>query len=237
MTKDYSDSPILITGAARSGTSMIGASVNLCGAWKGDTVGNSRWNAKGMYENHALRERIVKPILRGMGVDPRGQYPLPITDNVLIPQKFRDSVLNEIKKQGWTPNQPWMYKCAKMSLIWPVWQYAFPNSKWIIVRRKTSDIVNSCRRTGFMTEFAHEGTQRKVGVDSEEDGWKWWVNQHEDKFIEIINAGINAKVVWPERMIHADYQQMKEAIEWLGLEWNMKAVSDFIEPKLWKTRK
>lgn len=237
MAKDYTNSPILITGAARSGTSMIGASINLCGAWKGDTVGPSRWNAKGMYENHTLREKIVKPVLRGMGVDPKGQYPLPITDNVLIPQKFKESVLNVIKAQGWTPDQPWMYKCAKMSLIWPVWQYAFPNSKWIIVRRRTSDIINSCVRTGFMNAFSFEDVQKKIKVKTEKEGWLWWVHKHEEKFVEIINAGINAKVVWPERMINADYQQIKDAVEWVGLNWDGKAVMDFIEPKLWKTRK
>jgi len=237
MTKDYTDSPILITGAARSGTSMIGACVHLCGAWKGDTGGPSKYNAKGMYENLPLRQDVVKPLLRGLKSDPRGQYPLPLTDNILIPQKFKQTVIDSITKQGWTPDKPWMYKCAKMSLIWPVWQYAFPDSKWIIVRRKTPDIVNSCMKTGFMTEFQNEDTQKKIKVDTEAEGWKWWVNRHEDKFVEIINAGLDVKTVWPERMIHADYTQMMQAIEWLGLKWNGPGVIDFIEPRLWKSRR
>jgi hypothetical protein len=234
---DYSDKPILITGAARSGTSLVGACVHLCGAWKGDTVGPGRWNKKGMYENHALREKVVKPILMKMGVDRRGQFPLPKTDDVIIPQKFKEHVLSTIKQQGWTPDKPWMYKCAKMSLIWPVWQYAFPNSKWVIVRRKTSDIVNSCMRTGFMTAFGNEKVQKRVNVDNERDGWVWWVRRHEDKFVEIIKAGLNVQMVWPERMVNADYEQMMHTMEWLGLTWNGSAVSEFIEPKLWKARR
>lgn len=234
---DYSDKPILITGAARSGTSMVGACVHLCGAFKGDTVGPGKYNRKGMYENHALREKVVKPILMKMGVDRRGQYPLPNTDDVIIPQKFKENVLSILKQQGWTPDQPWMYKCAKMSLIWPVWQYAFPNSKWVIVRRKTSDIVNSCMRTGFMTAFGNQKVQEYVGVDNERDGWIWWVRKHEDKFVEIINAGLNVQMVWPERMVNADYEQMMHTMEWLGLTWNGSAVSEFIEPKLWKARR
>jgi hypothetical protein len=44
-------------------------------------------------------------------------------------------------------------------------------------------------------------------------------------------------MVWPERMVNADYTQMMHTIEWLGLTWNGSAVSDFIEPKLWKARR
>lgn len=234
---DYSDKPILITGAARSGTSLIAASIHLCGAWKGDTVGPGRWNPKGMYENYELREKVIKPILMQMGVDRRAQFPLPNTDDVVIPQKFREIVLSILRKQGWTPDKPWMYKCAKMSLLWPIWQYAFPNSKWVIVRRKTADIVNSCTKTGFMTAFANKKIQEKVGVKNEKDGWIWWVRKHEDKFVEIIKAGLNVQMVWPERMVNADYEQMMHTVEWLGLQWNGKAVIDFIEPKFWKSRK
>jgi hypothetical protein len=170
-------------------------------------------------------------------MDKRGQYPLPKTEDIIIPQKFKETVLKVLESQGWTPDKPWMYKCAKMSLIWPVWQYAFPNSKWVIVRRKTADIVRSCMRTGFMTAFANEKVQKAVGVDNERDGWLWWVHQHEEKFIEIIKAGLNVQMVWPERMVNADYTQMMHTIEWLGLTWNGSAVMDFIEPKLWKARR
>ncbi len=53
----------------------------------------------------------------------------------------------------------------------------------------------------------------------------------------MINEGLNVKMVWPERLINANYGQMQELIEWLGLEWKPKEVMDFIEPKLWKQRK
>jgi hypothetical protein len=56
MLKDYSKSPIIITGCARSGTSMIAGIINLCGAWKGVTSGPNKYNAKGMFENHELRQ-------------------------------------------------------------------------------------------------------------------------------------------------------------------------------------
>ena len=236
MRKDYTDKPILVTGAARSGTSMVAACIHLCGAWKGNTVGPSRHNQKGMFENHAIRQGIIKPILREMNVDPLGQYPLPETEQTIIPQNFKDDILDTIKYQGWKENLPWMYKCVKLSLIWPVWRYAFPHSKWIIVRRKEEDIVYSCMHTGFMRAFARTETLKEVNCKTEEEGWNWWVEFYKKKFVEIINNGINAKVVWPEKMVYGDYSEIKDAIEWLGLEWNGTAVMDFIEPKLWKSR-
>ena len=91
-------------------------------------------------------------------------------------------------------------------------------------------------KTGFMTEFAHTNTLKELGLKNEKDGWNWWVEQYKEKFVEILNNGINVKVVWPEKMVNGDYSEIKDAIEWLGLEWNGVVVADFIEPKLWKSR-
>lgn len=237
MKIDYTDKPILITGAARSGTSMVAGITHLCGAWKGDTVGPSTANQKGMFENQAIRQNIIKPLFAKLDCDKLAQFPLPKTKDIIIPYNFREQVLNEIRSQGWTPDQPWMYKCAKMSLIWPVWAYAFPDSKWIIVRRKKDDIVDSCVKTTFMRAFTFPENQREVGAENEKEGWKWWVESHIQKFAELMEAGMNCKVIWPERLIKWDYSEMQEIIDWLGLTWNMEAVSDFIEPKLWKARK
>jgi hypothetical protein len=129
-----------------------------------------------------------------------------------------------------------MYKGAKMCLTWPIWHYAFPDAKWIIVRRRTGDIVDSCIKTGFMRAFSREIFRKAVGVDNERDGWLWWVHQHEKRFIEMINEGINIKIIWPERMVQGDYSQIMEMIDWLGLKWNSEVLS-FIDPKLWKARR
>jgi hypothetical protein len=237
MNKDFTNKPILITGAARSGTSMVGACFHLCGAWKGDTGGPNKNNEKGMFENLALRQNVVKPYLGSIGYDRLGQYPLPPTEKISIPVDFKERVISEIRKQGWNSLESWMYKCAKMSLLWPVWAYAFPESKWIIVRRKKEDIVYSCLKTSFMKAYEQGHILRAVGKKTPEEGWAYWVEFHENKFNEIINQGINVKVIWPEKLINADYSELKEAIEWAGLKWNGPGVTDFIEPRLWKARR
>jgi hypothetical protein len=226
--------PILITGAARSGTSMVAGAIHLCGAWGGEMRGPNRHNPKGMFENARIVEGLMKPYLRELGVDPLGQYPLPDVSNMPIPTNWRARVEQIIQEQGYSGG-PWFYKGAKMCLTWPLWHYAFPDAKWIIVRRATRDIVNSCLRTAFMRAFRNENNQHKVGVDNARDGWIWWVHQHEQRFVEMIQAGLNVKVVWPQRMVQGDYKQMYETVEWLGLKWSSGVLS-FIDPKLWKAR-
>ena len=235
MNSEKLPDPILVTGAARSGTSMVAGSINLCGAFGGVLVGHNIYNRKGMYENARIREAITKPYLRKLGADPLGQYPLPDVTTLPIPNDWRIRVEQVIRDEGYSGG-PWYYKGAKMTLFWPVWDHAFPNAKWIVVRRRSGDIANSCMNTGFMRAFRDRKFQLAVGVGNERDGWLWWVRMHEKRFAEMIEEGLNIKIVWPERMVNGDYQQLYEAIEWLGLKWNSEVLS-FIDPKLWKARR
>ena len=52
----------------------------------------------------------------------------------------------------------------------------------------------------------------------------------------MIEAGVNCKIVWPERMVRGDYYQMYEAMDWVGLPWNTKVLS-VVDPLLWNSRK
>lgn len=227
-------SPILITGCARSGTSLVAGAIHLCGAFGGDMSGPTKNNQKGMFENAYIRQSIVKPHLRGIGADRLGQHPLPVIENMVIPHDWKQRIEQVMLDQGYEDG-PWMYKGAKMCLMWPIWHYAFPKAKWVIVRRRTGDIINSCLQTGFMNAFGKERIQQEVGASNEKEGWLWWVHQHEKRFVEMMDAGLNVKVVWPHRMVDRDYEQLAETIEWLGLKWNNE-VFNFIEPSLWHSR-
>ena len=228
-------SPILITGCARSGTSMVAGIINICGAFGGEMSSGNKNNRKGMYENARIRNTIVKPYYQSLGVDRLGQYPLPNIENMVIPTNWKGRVEKVFKDEGYVDG-PFMYKGAKMCQHWPVWDYSFPDAKWIIVRRKTGDIINSCMRTGFMRAFVRVQNQRAVGVKNEHDGWLWWVHQHEDRFREMLKAEMNCMIIWPDRMVDGNFEQIEEMIEWLGLEWKEEEVKAFIEPKLWKNK-
>lgn len=228
--------PILITGAARSGTSMVAGLINMCGAFGGDMSGPTRNNARGMFENACIRNQIVKPYLRQQGYDPMGQFPLPDVSHLPIPADWKDRIRTVLAEEGLTPDARWMYKGAKICLMWPVWAHAFPRAKWVIVRRRSADIADSCCKTNFMRAFRRQEFRKAVGARTERDGWIWWIRQHEQRFVEMLNEGVDAKIVWPERMVSGDYSQMHELIDWLGLEWT-EQVYQFIDPKLWKARR
>lgn len=219
---EIKQSPILITGCARSGTSMVAGVVNICGAFGGRTGRGNKYNAKGLFENQRIRV-IDKQYLTSIGMDPKGQNPLPDTSKLPIPRDWKGKIEEAMIADGYNEG-PWFYKGARNCLTWPVWHSAFPNAKWVIVRRRSADIAESCLKTSFMNAYTSYAD------------WIKWINHHEECFVEMVQAGVNVKQVWPERMVKGDYEQMQELIEWLGLNWDFKQVKEFIEPKLWKQR-
>jgi hypothetical protein len=223
------NTPILITGTARSGSSAIANVINYCGAFGGNMS-----NKKGLYENDMIKEAIVCHYFELFGYDPEGQFPLP-GKNLFIPSDWRNKVFKVLKSEGYKKGI-WMYKDFRSALIWKIWHYAFPEAKWIIVRRRTGDIIQSCIKTGYMKAFKDPENCKKVGAFSEEDGWLWWVHQYENKFIEMITAGLNCQIIWPERMVNGDFNQLFNMIDWLGLKGDSKKIINLVEPLLWGSR-
>jgi hypothetical protein len=209
--------PIFVTGVPRSGTTMIARVINCCGAFAGDGATSK----KCMFQNKYIDQLIVKPYMERMGADPNGQFPLPNIDEISIPLNWRQKVENIIRAEHYV-NGPWMYKDTKMPLIWKVWHNAFPKAKWIIVRRRTGDVIQSCLKTNYMNAY------------EDEKGWIEWIHAYEKRFEEMMEAGIDLKVIWPERMCNNDFQQLYDIIEWTGLEWKEEA-SVFVKLLLWKS--
>lgn len=177
-----------------------------------------------MYENQRIRDKLVKPYLEQLGVDPLGQYPLPDTKGIMKPNDWDAKVKGTMLEDGYNGG-PWFYKGAKMALMWPIWVDAFPRAKWVIVRRKDEDVIDSCMKTTFMRAFR------------ERKGWEWWIREHKKRFAQMYEATLNIRVIWPEKMVRGNYEDMYELIDWLRLEWKPQEVMGHIEPKLWKQRR
>jgi len=215
--------PILLTGCARSGTSMTAGIISFCGAFGGKMSGPNDNNKKGMFENAEIRNNFVKPYLASIGADPMGQNPLPEAGRLRPYPYLREDVEKTLGHQGYKSG-PWFYKGAKMCLMWSVWHAAFPKAKWIIVRRKDEDIIASCLKTGFMRAF------------NDEMGWQWWVDQHKKRFEEMKAAGLDVQEIWPTKFVHGDLSEIRTFVDMYGgLKWNEKAVADFITPAWWST--
>ncbi len=176
-----------------------------------------------MFENIHIREQLLARYLEEQGVDPRGYNPIENPADFELGKGWKECVENTICREGYDQG-PWMIKTSKIALTWPAWHHAYPKAKWIIVRRRTGDIVGSCMKTDYMDAY------------SEKEGWIEMVRHYEDRFVELITEGVDCKVVWPHRMVHGDYSQVYELLDWLGLPWKTEILT-YIDPKFWKTRK
>lgn len=227
--------PILVTSIPRSGSSMITATINICGAFGGYMKEGDQSTKRGMYENVKIRESMVKTYLAFHGVDIMGQYPLLDTKQMFVPGNWKKRVEEIMVSEGYTEG-PWVYKDARSALLWPIWNQVYPDAKWVIVRRRTGDILESCIKTGFMTAFKNERNREQINVSTEKDGWLWWVHEYEKRFVEMITAGVAYREIWPERMVNGEYKQLFALCDWLELKWNNDAL-DFIDTLLWGKQK
>lgn len=211
--------PILITGADRSGSSIVAKIVHLCKCQGGDV--------NMMYENKSIKS------YSNLLISANTQEPyMPSPIDFVIRNDFRKFVVSTLFLQKCN-QEMFFYKGSDIAQLWWLWNKKFPEAKWIIVRRRTGDIINSCKQTAYMKRFKHKKNLEAINVTTEEAGWLWWVRQYEQRFIEIVKNVENHKIVWPERMADGDFDQMKEVITWCGLEWD-NDIEHIIKPLLRK---
>lgn len=201
---------IFITGAARSGTSLTSKIIQAHGV----SLGGAPNRINRLFENTDVRENVIKPYLRSIGADPLGQNPLPDTDNLPLIPDFRSQVAKFID-----PVEPWAYKCAKATLIWPVFHEAFPEAKWVIVRRDKRKIAESCVRTDFMRAY------------KDVEGWESWVEAHERRF-EKMRQSLNYIETWPDRYV-LDPVEFKPVAEFCGVEFSEDIVRSSFDGNKW----
>lgn len=201
---------IFITGAARSGTSLTTAVL----AKHGLNLGQ----VNSLNENLAAREGIVKPYLRSIGADPLCQTKLPEMEMVyesMNPKEWRKKITNAIGQA-----EPWGYKCAKAILFWPLWVEAFPDAKWVIVKRDTDSLLDCLERTPFMT-----GRQSR-------EGWMDWIQTHLFREEEL-RKNADTISVFPRGFID-DPEAFRSVAEFCGFRFNHHAVTSSINRGLYK---
>lgn len=195
---------ILITGCARSGTTLTASVLRACGARFGEQ------NSLG--ESRDVTERVVKPYLRSIGADPLCQDPLPELEDIRPDPDWRGKVLKALGSAD-------ALKCPKIGPIWPVWWAAFPEARWIVVRRNKDRIVDSCLRTGFMRAF------------KDREGWGRWVDTHLQRFEEL-KANADCIEVWPNDEMTKP-EPYRDMIAFVGLDYDRDVVTAEFQPGRW----
>lgn len=219
--------PILITSIPRSGSSMVAGVLSLCGIDAGQTVNQDKPYTAHLYENQRIRGLVSFAFKENLA-DPQAQFPLP-SKHFLLPAGFTNRCFSAMVKEGVTGK--WYYKDNRLPLIWQDMHIAFPAAKWILVCRNENSILESCEKTGFMKAFSKTYILQQIGRDNALEGWKWWLQQYQERVLEM-QYGVNIKFVHPEKMMFGDYTEIKSVVEWVGGTWDEQAVKQFIEPKL-----
>lgn len=210
--------PILITGIARSGTSLVAGIIQGCGAKAGE-VGKpgDKWNPSGYFENNTMIEKVDKMILKGTGYDPMGQEKLPYP--TLTRVDIRDKVFKIAQDQGIGPNEIWYFKDAKLLLVYGSYVNSFPDSKIIIVRRNPHDIIESCLITPFMSK-RHSYLE-----------WSDWVN-HQLALMDCLKIEHpQVREIWYEDLMNKEFKHLENIINWLGLEYDIDFINSIIIKK------
>lgn len=202
---------ILITGVERSGSTLISRVLQMCEANAGHT--------------NKMRENVS---LRVLSHDTVSNYSegcfMPTMEALHEVPNWENQVNRCLSHQNLPESMPFLYKDSQITQLWPLWDITYPDAKWIIVRRRTGDILNSLHETAYMTKFKNLKHVEQVGALNEKEAWLWWVHEYEERFIAMLTAGINYRIVWPERMRDGEFDQMKEVVEWCGLKWNEDVV-------------
>ena len=222
MNSIHLHTPILITGVPRSGSSFIARILKISGGFSGDI--------NKMFENKELNE-INSEIL----VEAEKPVLLPESMKLKTFTDFEGIISTELRKQhiGYLK---WFYKNSDLTLLWKIWHKAYPKAKWIMVKRKPTYIIKSCIQTGFMREMKNPKNLKKIGVKTETEGWQWLIREYEKRWVEMYEAGLDIKEVWPDRMETGDFSQINEMLDWVGLNWKPKIV-DTINPLINKNRR
>ena len=64
-------------------------------------------------------------------------------------------------------------------------------------------------------------------------GWENWLKFYQEKLYEIKQEKLKFQEVWPQKIVSGNFDEIKQVIESLGLEWKEKEVLDFVSPVLW----
>ncbi len=210
---------IFVTGAPRSGTSLTAGLLHAAGAWVGEHPGPGPSNPRGFFENTAIRQTVLKPMLESVGGDRLGVRRLP--DRMPDADGLRGRVEGIVANQG--GREPWLYKDAKLALVWRTWAEAFPEARWVVVRRNADDIVASCRRTHFM---AQHGLTRRA--------WRALIERYAAHLDELARDGPGAEIFRPETVVRGDDTMLYDLVRRLGLRWDEERSRRFVVEEAWR---
>lgn len=216
MKRDYTNAPILITGAYRTGKTLIAEVIRDCGVFAGDFTAGLMDGKNG----HEVLISHLKDAQSRLLAQDGGGYPSPLPSI----QMFWNQIITErLHQWGYNPTNKWMLKSPSILPQWELWAQSFPEAKVVVVARSREDILRSLAHTYPYSQNSQEE-------------WERVLDTCEDYQVKMIKSGMNVKVIWPERCVGGDYRAIHDMLNWLGLEWHSESLMR-LDRKFKKVRK
>ena len=214
--------PLFILGLPRSGTSMVAGILKKTGFWCGSTLNGDGNNPKGYFEHKVVREQIIKPMLTAMDCDPLGVRRLPDLDALESQPKLKRRLYEVLKSDGYRDQRPWLYKDAKLTLLWPLFREAFPEARWLIVKRDVDSFVGSCLRTSFMRQHS-----------SDPEFWRAFADAYDQRIEALKSEADQIYEVYTPDFFSGDYTALESLSVDFGIEFDTKKAAKFVEGDHW----
>lgn len=213
----FGDNVILITGIPRSRTSLTAAILDKCGADFGnpkDFKPANKYNPLGYYEHKGLIKKLVNPYWSKIGFHPLDRVNMPSKKDVMPDSDWgaKFKTIMGTKKYNIAVKEP------KLCLYWEVWHYAFPDAKWILVRRPRAEVMESIsNRTPWMKNTLTE------------QEYNTYIDHHLKRMAEL-KSEANCFEVHTDQFIAGNFDEIKQCVKWCGLTWNDKA-KELVKPE------
>ncbi|MDF1637188.1 tetratricopeptide repeat-containing sulfotransferase family protein [Alcanivorax jadensis] len=138
---------------------------------------------------------------------------MPETHQKITPAQvaqFRDEYLASVRRAGWQDGQWMVHKGINAHKFAGLLKSAFPNAKFIELRRNPMDVAFGCYRQNFESQpfsYTAEGCASEIACYQE--NMHWWHKQMPEA-IRVVNY---------EDLVANFGSQIQDLLHWLGLDW------------------
>jgi hypothetical protein len=226
----------LVTGCEKTGTSLVAGILHHCGVFGGvaeELCKGGHFNSKGCFENRRIKNEICKPYLMAKGLFNVRLMPARFAGKSIdwfdpalsgpAPENLRRRVLDALAADGWDGEAPVFFKGPFLVRMPKAMCDAFPEARWLLVRRNTNHAMEDRLRTKYCLP---DQKKDEAGNYIPDDILRM-ANEAMD---QILGHTANAVDVWPEKMIWGRWEQMRAEVELAGGTWNQEAVDRFATP-------
>jgi predicted O-methyltransferase YrrM len=212
--------PIIIAAPPRSGTTMVAGLLKKHGVW----VGNARvtrypgTNSIIATENQNIKD-LMKIMARSFDYQNWNKgFPVISLEDA---ENWGCWLRSEIKKIV-PDNTIWLIKTAWTLIFYDIWKAAFPDAKWIIIDRRTNDIVASALRHPAMKRRGMKKIKQYVRALKKKQSLVW-----DELGIKQVHY------VYADALASGDMGTAGSLLTFCKITFNPKITRNFIKPEIY----